>query len=74
VSNSLNEWELMVAAEDIEPGNSIAVELEDGDSADMVFVGVEKGAVKLLNQEGQYFRYSMQSLEELDGGYSFITG
>lgn len=72
---SLNEWELLVAAEDIEPGNTIAVELESGDSADMVFIGVEKGAVKLMDQEGQYWRYSPQSLEELGGyGYSYITG
>lgn len=70
---SYNEWELLVAAEDIEPGDTLEVELEDGEMALMVFTKIDKGVVKLLDSDGATRSYSQASLEELKG-YSFITG
>jgi len=72
--SSLSEWELLVAAEDIEEGDCVDVDLEDGTSTAMVFISAKKGSVKLLDQEGTYRTYSTQSLEELGDGNSFITG
>lgn len=71
--SSLNEWELLVTAEDIEQGDTLDVELEDGTPVQMVLLKAEKGVIKLLDVEGTTRSYSMSSLEELKG-YSFITG
>jgi hypothetical protein len=71
--NSLSEWELLVAAEDIEQGDTLDVELEDGTPVQMVYLKAEKGTVKLLDVEGTTRSYSQSSLEEMKG-YSFITG
>lgn len=70
---TMNEWELLVAAEDIEPGDAIQVDLEDGNTTAMVFMGLSRGNVKLLDQDGRMRRYSAASLEELKGD-SYITG
>jgi magnesium-transporting ATPase (P-type) len=71
---SSSEWELLVIAEDIEPGDSILVEEEDGSSADMVFIKVRpRGVVELLDIDGSSRLYSASSLEELKG-YSCIVG
>jgi hypothetical protein len=70
----MTEWELLVAAEDIEQGDSIKVDLEDGNSTSMVFISATGSKVKLLDQDGAYHSYSTSSLEELGDGNSFITG
>lgn len=72
--SSLSEWELLVAAEDIEEGDCVDVDLEDGTSVAMIFMSAKKGSVRLLDQEGNFRSYSTQSLEELGDGHSFITG
>lgn len=71
--SNMNEWDLLVAAEDVEPGDTLEVELEDGETTQMVFLKAEKGAIKLLTIEGETKFYSQISLEEMKG-YSFITG
>jgi hypothetical protein len=63
----------LVAADDIEPGDAIEVQLEDGTTTAMVFLSASGGSVKLLGQDGKTRRYSVASLEELKGD-SFIVG
>lgn len=68
------EWELLTIAEDIEVGDTVAVENEDGDTVPMVFMSLgRKGVVTLMDREGENHLFSQDSLEEI-GGYSVITG
>ena len=68
----MTEWELLCVAEDIEQGDSIEVELEDGSSEPMVFCKTFKGSVILRNANKDLRRYSqatLECLEEDDGSY-----
>lgn len=70
---SHSEWELLTISEDIEVGDTVYVEDENGDNHDMVYVGTSKKGVKLLDVEGETRVFSQDSLEEI-GGYCVIAG
>lgn len=64
-----NEWELLMIADDIEPGDTIVVEdSETGESHEMIYVKQpDRKTVALRGQDGATKRFSASSLEELDG-------
>ncbi len=69
-----NEWELLVVAEDIEPGDTLVVERDSGTPELMVFVEEsENNTVILKDANGSEFSFSVNTLEEY-GGYRFIVG
>lgn len=69
-----NEWELLVAAEDIEPGDTLTIEEEGGDQSKAQFVKEKgRGTIELKGKEGAVRLFSVHNLEELEG-YAFITG
>lgn len=67
MSAASSEWELMLAAEGIEQGDTVKVELESGETVSMVYLSVERGRVKLRDSGGTTRRFSASSLEEVDG-------
>lgn len=69
---SSTEWELLTIAEDIEIGDTISVEDENGNTIDMVYTGTTKKGVK-LKSDGEVKIFSQDSLEEI-GGYCVIVG
>jgi len=68
-----SEWALLVIAEDIEVGDTISVESEEGATEDMVFIGESKKGVKLKDVTGEVHYFSEDSLEEVNG-YRVISG
>jgi len=69
--SNLNEWELLVAADDIEPGDTLNVEGDDDET--MVFVSYGKGVVQLKDKTRKIRKFHGSSLEEVDGS-AYITG
>ena len=69
-----NEWELLVLAEDIEPGDTLVVERDSGEMDLMIYVREKTNkAVLLKDREGKETPFSTQTLEE-NGGYRYIVG
>jgi len=68
------EWDLLVAAEDIEKGDPIFVEDEDDNGEIMFFVKTKKNLVYLKDDEGELVAFNASSLEEVEDGYKRIIG
>ena len=70
---SHSEWELMANSEDIEPGDWVIVENEDGSTQKLQYVKCKGGCVILRDRKGELFKFSSDSLEESEGE-RIITG
>lgn len=68
-----NEWELLAISEDIEVGDTVLAEDENGEAVDLVFVGVSKKGVKFLDESSEQRMFNPESLEEI-GGYCILIG
>lgn len=68
-----DEWELLCISDEIEPGDLIDVEDDEGDTIQMVFVRHEGKGVILKGPNGEVSRFSSATLEEI-GGYRNIIG
>ncbi len=69
------EWELLVVAEDLEPGDTLRVETGDGEEVLMVLSSswTNLGVVILIDEYGRQHHYNTLTLEEREGD-SFILG
>lgn len=68
-----SEWELMAISEDIEPGDTVIVESDDGEEL-LVFVQEKnKNVILFRDADGEIRQFSQSSLEEI-GGSAMITG
>jgi hypothetical protein len=70
---SHSEWELLANSEDIEPGDWVSVENEDGSTQKLQYIKQKSGYVILRDRKGELFKFSADSLEE-SGGERIITG
>lgn len=68
----MNEWELLEIADDIEPGDSLAVESDEGSEV-MIFKRYINGMVWCRDESGTTRKFRASSLEEI-GGSGYITG
>lgn len=72
--SSYNEWELLAIAEDIEQGDEVLVELENGEQTVMIFIKEKgRGTIELKDETGEKRYFSSSNLEEKNG-YAFILG
>lgn len=72
--SSSSEWELLTIAEDIEQGDHVMVESDDGeDPTSMMFVKCSTKYVLLKDNNGELIKFSTTTLEELEGN-RYITG
>ena len=62
-----SEWELLVIAENLEQGDEIAVETEEGETHNMIIVTWSKTRIKLKTKSGDIVFFDPESLEEFDG-------
>lgn len=62
----MNEWELLVTSEGIEPGDTLDVD-EDGDNILMVFNSYRGGKVYCTGSEGIKRSFRATNLEEVNG-------
>jgi len=69
-----NEWELLVLADDVQPGDSLSIEDDSGNSETMTFVkNGPKNTVILKDANGDLLTFSAANLEEVRG-YRYIIG
>ena len=74
------EWELLKIAEDIAPGDMIAVETEDGATEEMKYIKTHKRRVILRDGRNSLRYYLVDTMEEVCGvgekdcEATFITG
>jgi len=61
------EWELLKIASDIEPGNIISVENEDGTDEEMTYIKTYKRRVILRDSSNHLRYYFVDTLEEVPG-------
>lgn len=71
---SHSEWELLAISEDIEQGDYVLVEKEDGGIQKLQFLKQKSNDYVLLkDRSGQTFKFNTDSLEE-SGGERVIIG
>jgi hypothetical protein len=71
----MNEWQLLVESEEIEPGDLIVVEKENGKTMRMRFTKIKEGKYVMLKDGlGDLYHFSADSLEEIDGQNRIIVG
>lgn len=68
-----SEWELLAITEDIEQGDYVVTEDDEGNEEKLMFVKVKGGSVLLKDENGELFSFSASSLEENEG-YRIIIG
>jgi hypothetical protein len=66
-SDVRNEWELLVIAEDIEPGDYLEVEGENSDTEYLMLVKESRHALILRDADGELVNFSPITLEEING-------
>ena len=74
MSHALSEWGLLAVAEDIEQGDLVVVESDDGeDTEHMMFVKETGKTVLLKNKFNEIIKFSINTLEEVEGN-RYVTG
>lgn len=70
---SHSEWDLLAISEDINKGDWVLTENEDGSTSKLQFIKRSSGFVTLRDRKGNLFQFDIEGLEEVDGE-RIITG